>query len=156
MDDVSIERAGPDDLEALLPLVAAYHAFERVDASDAQRRRAIGTLLSDPSLGFVLRVEQTGRVVGYLAVCFGYSIEFGGRDAFVDELFLEPAARGRGIGALALERATRLARDEGALALHLEVERGNEAAQRTYERHGFSARPGFYLMSLRLDDPSNA
>ena len=35
-----------------------------------------------------IRLEAAGKAVGYAAVTFGYSLEFGGRDAFLDEFFL--------------------------------------------------------------------
>ncbi len=135
-----IRKAVPDDLEALLPLVAAYHDFEDVGSSADGRRRAVAPLLNDPSLGAVWCIEGPQGLVGYLALCFGYSIEFGGRDAFVDEFFILPEARGQGLGGRLLEEVKAAAAGEGILALHLEVERRNEAAQRIYARHGFQSR----------------
>jgi hypothetical protein len=85
MDEVLIRPAGVQDVEVLLPLVAAYHSFEKVTLTEPERRRALADLLADPALGFVLRLDVGGMAAGYAAVCFGYSIEFGGRDAFLDE-----------------------------------------------------------------------
>ena len=152
MDDYVQRKALPDDLEALLPLVAAYHDFDEVDSKPEVRHRAVETLLNDPSLGTVWCLEGPQGLVGYLAVCLGYSIEFGGRDGFVDEFFLLPEARGRGLGGRMLEEVKAAAAADGILALHLEVERRNEGAQRIYARHGFQSRSRFGLMSIRLDN----
>jgi len=89
-----------------------------------------------PMKSFVLRKALAGD----LALCFGYSIEFGGRAAFVDEFFILPEARGRGLGGRLLEEVKAAAAAEGILALHLDVARQNEAAQRIYTRHGFQSR----------------
>ena len=104
MDEVLIRRAGAQDLDALLPLVAAYHSFEKVTLSEPERRRAVADLLADPALGLVLRLDVGGMVAGYAALCFGYSIEFGGRDAFLDELYLLPKVRRYGLGARLLAK----------------------------------------------------
>jgi ribosomal protein S18 acetylase RimI-like enzyme len=55
----------------------------------------------------------------------------------VDDLYLVPAQRGRGLGRAALERVEAAARELGVRALHLEVERENESARELYRRRGF-------------------
>ena len=72
---------------------------------EAVSRRALATLLDDDTLGGVWVLEDEQGVAGYLAVTLGYSLEYGGRDAFIDELYLAARARGRGAGRAALELA---------------------------------------------------
>jgi ribosomal protein S18 acetylase RimI-like enzyme len=150
MNDIRIRQAGAHDLEVLLPLVAAYHAFEKVTLSEAQRRRTVADLLADPTLGLVLRLDVSGAAAGYAAVCFGYSIEFGGRDAFLDELYLVPEVRHLGLGTRLLAEAKRHPAASGVRALHLEVDPDNAVAQRLYALNGFELRGGFKMMSVRL------
>ena len=149
-ETIRLREAGPADLEALLPLVCDYHAFEEFDLSDAEREAVLQPLLDEPSLGQVWLLECGPEAVGYVALCFGYSIEFQGRDAFIDELYIRPAWRGRGLGRLALEEACRRARDAGVRALHLEVANDNDRALRLYAALGFEDRPRFHLMSRKL------
>jgi ribosomal protein S18 acetylase RimI-like enzyme len=113
-------------------------------------RRALGALIEDERFGWAWVMEDPGPV-GYVVVTIGYSIEFGGRDAFVDELFVSAEARGRGLGTRALEIAAEACRAAGIVALHLEVDRGNTAAQRLYRRHGFVDHDR-YLMTRRFSD----
>jgi ribosomal protein S18 acetylase RimI-like enzyme len=149
---IELEVAGAAQLAALLPLVRGYHEFERVTMSDAERAAALAPLLEPgSSLGRVWLVRQGDEVVGYAALTFGYSIEFRGRDAFVDELFLVAQARGRGIGSAVLDRVKAHAAALGLVALHLEVARDNLQARRLYERWGFAAREQFHMMSCCLD-----
>lgn len=149
-EPVLLREAGPADLEALLPLVRDYHAFEQVDLSDAERAAVLRPLLEDRALGQVWLLECGLEAVGYVALCFGYSIEFQGRDAFVDELYVRPPWRGRGLGRRALEEACRRARDAGVRALHLEVANDNERAMRLYAALGFDNRTRFHMMSRKL------
>jgi len=149
--DTVLEIAHESHLDALLPLVRAYHEFERIRMSDAERVAAVRPLLQPgASLGRIWLVRQLGEVVGYAALCFGYSIEFRGRDAFVDELFIVEQARGRGLGSRLLERMKVEAARLGIVALHLEVARSNNAARRFYESTGFRARERYCLMSCDI------
>ena len=138
------------DLPCLLPLVRAYHAFEGIELNDTRRRATLAALLADPTLGRVWLIESDRTVVGYVALTCGYSIEFGGRDGFVDELFIVEAARGRGCGSAVLAQVSTLAATLGIRALHLEVAHDNPRARRLYEHAGFVARDHFQWMSMRL------
>lgn len=89
-------------------------------------------------------------MIGYVAISFGFSIEFGGRDAFIDEIFVSSEYRGSGYGreALALMKAE-VARHD-IKALHLEVTRTNKRAQQLYRSLGFSEREKYFLMSTEI------
>jgi hypothetical protein len=80
--EIILELAGPAQLEELLPLVAAYHALEEVEVSAEQRRNSVGKLLHDKNLGELWLVRKLDNVIGYIAICYSYSIEFGGRRIF--------------------------------------------------------------------------
>lgn len=150
---MKLRPATPEDTGTLLPLMRAYHEFEGIEATDAERRATIEPLLAEQeNLGRVWLIETSGVTAGYIALCYGYSIEFGGRDAFVDEFFIVEAERGRGLGRRALEQVKREAARAGVRALHLEVARGNTAAKRFYGKAGFQSRERFHLMSCRLGD----
>ena len=150
ISDIAVELAGPTQLEELLPLVAAYHAFEEVGSSLEQRRSSVTKLLKDKSLGEIWLIRKPGALIGYIAICYSYSIEFGGRDAFIDEFYIEAAERGKGIGSNVLVEVGALLRERDIVALHLEVDRTNERAKSAYARAGFSCRDKYHVMSLVL------
>lgn len=147
---LALQVATPDDLGTLLPLVRAYHDFEGVGLDDRTRESVIRPLLGESDLGHVYLVREGGEVAGYVVLCFGYSIEFAGRDAFVDELFIAEGRRGRGLGRRVLDLVIEEARQLGVRALHLEVARSNQRARTLYASLGFALREGFHLMSRRL------
>ena len=148
--DITLELAGPAQLEELLPLVAAYHAFEEVETSAEQRRSSVAKLLLDKSLGEIWLVRKLDNVIGYIAICYSYSIEFGGRDAFIDEFYVGASERGMGIGGRVLKEIAALLRARGIVAIHLEVDGQNERARTAYARAGFSSREKYHVMSLVL------
>ncbi len=145
-----LELAGPVQLEELLPLVEAYHAFEEVETSAEQRKIAVSKLLQDKNLGEIWLVRNMDNLIGYIAVCYSYSIEFGGRDAFVDEFYIDASERGMGIGGRVLKEIAALMRARGIVAIHLEVDGLNERAKAAYARAGFSSREKYHVMSLAL------
>lgn len=140
----AIKRATTDDRPRLIELMARFYAEEGYPFKRQATRRALAQLLEDERLGAVWTFRRQEEVVGYLVVTFGFSLEFGGRDAFVDELFVLEEHRGQGFGSRALRLAATHCRRWGVAALHLEIEDGNDRAEALY------ARKGFKLHSRRL------
>ena len=147
--DIDFAEAGPGDFDALVGMMREFYAHERMEFAEGAARRALAELCGDGRLGRVRLIREGAEVVGYLVLTFGYSLEFGGRDAFVDELFVREAWRGRGAGRLALEHAAEVCRAEGVRALHLEVDHVNPRAQALYRKAGFRHHAR-HLMTKRL------
>ncbi len=140
-----LHLAGADDLDRLLPMVTRYHAHEGVEMSDDDRAAALAPLLNGSPLGAIWFIGPKMAPVGYVAVSFGWSIEMGGMDAFIGELWIREKVRGRGMGSEALAALIPALEEAGVKALHLEVADGNPA-ERIYKRAGFKRR-AFTLMT---------
>jgi GNAT superfamily N-acetyltransferase len=147
--DSLLRLAGKDDLDRITAMLADFYAEEGYPIDHAEIGTVIGRLIDDPQLGRLWLISDGGRVVGYIAVCFGYSLEYHGRDAFVDDFYLVPEARGKGLGNRVLELVEPACRDLGVRMLHLEVERDNPAAQALYRKRGFQDHDRF-MLSKRL------
>lgn len=143
----SLTLAAPEHLETLLPLVAANQAEDGIERTDEARRAAVLPLLEGSPHGAIYLIGPPRAPIGYIAVSFGWSLEFGGLDGFVDALYIRRAVRGRGIATDVLLALPRALAQAGLRALHLEVGRGNEVAQKLYLRTGFKAREGHHLMT---------
>ena len=143
----SLHLAQPDDIEKLLPLVAAYHAFEGIEQSDDARRTALAPLLNGTPHGVAYLVGPRKAPVGYIVVSFGFSVELGGLDGFIDEFFIREKVRGRGMGTDVLLTLLPALESHGLKALHLEVSRDNDSARRLYTRAGFKPRESYHLMT---------
>jgi ribosomal protein S18 acetylase RimI-like enzyme len=145
---VRLRRATPDDLDAILPRTRALNAEEGIEIDDAALEAALRRLLADPGLGGCWIIERggaaTGDAIGYAIVTFGYDLEFGGRDAYLTELWIDPAARGGGAGSAALALLAGELRALEVRALHLLVRPENPAV-RLYARAGFEASPRVFM-----------
>ncbi len=75
--------------------------------------------------------------IGHVVVTFRLSMEFGGTDAFIDDLFVRQRHRRRGAGRIALEAAFAECRRRGVLAIHVETGADNVAAKSLYRYFGF-------------------
>ena len=143
-----LRPAGIDDLAAVLPRTLALNAHEGIAVDPRALEAALERLLRDPGIGGVWLIERDGAAIGYAIVTFGYDLEFAGRDAFLTELWIDPAARGTGAGGAALALLDPELRALGVHALHLQV-RPDNPAFRLYERSGFVAVPRV-IMTRRL------
>lgn len=126
--------------------MALIEEFNRVDPhahDDARIRGALLPLLDDSSLGVVLVVDDDDDLQGYAVLTWGYSLESGGIEALVDEIFV--ADRNRGIGAGLLAACVEAARENGARVMFLETERTNERVRGFYARHGFTADDSIWM-----------
>ncbi|MDX1516984.1 MAG: GNAT family N-acetyltransferase [Woeseiaceae bacterium] len=147
----SIRDAKSADRDSIVSLMARYYAEDGYPFDRIAAERAVADLTRDASLGCLWVVEQHGEIVGYLAVTLGFSLEYRGRDAFVDELYLDAAVRGQGLGRRLLDVATAYCRDAGVSAMHLEVETHRQAAMKLYEQAGFETHDRV-LMTRFLDE----
>jgi len=142
-----LRRATVEDLPQLLVLVAEYcEADEHV--YDAERARAaLLPLLADDTHGqvWVIEVEgeRAGAIGGYIVTAWSWSLESGGRECLVDELYVRERRRGHG-RALVVE-ALDAARTHGCRVAYLETEAQNEGARAFYRALGFEPEPSIWL-----------
>lgn len=145
-----LHLAGPGDLDRLMPLTAAFCSEMGIDNDPAHREAALMPLLEGCPHGAVYLIGPQRAPVGYIILSFGWSLEFGGMDGFVDELYIRPAVRGRGMATDVLYSLPRALKDAGLKALHLEVKRDDDTAQGLYRKAHFDLRDGYVLMSRKL------
>ncbi len=133
------------DLTVLLELVQVFHENESLPFNETIDRDVLRHFLTDASLGQAWFIQQEDEVIGYIILTLGFSLEYRGRDAFVDEFYLQPQYRGQGIGTQMLAFAEEACRVLGVQALHLEVDFENLKAQRLYGRVGYQRKDRFLM-----------
>lgn len=135
-----LHLANAGDIEQLLPLVAAFHAEKDTDTASVDPRDAVLPLLDGSPHGAIWLIGPRRAPVGYVAVSFGWSLEYGGVRAMVDEIYVRHAVRGRGMGFEALNGIALALGTGGVQVLCLEVERDDARALRFYSRARFVPR----------------
>jgi GNAT superfamily N-acetyltransferase len=147
--NIAFERVDQGNLETFLEFVEQYYAFDGIAFEREVVRRAALELQQTPAFGAAWLIADGDRFVGHFVLALGFDFEFGGRQATVTELFVEPAARGRGVGRATLAFVETTLLGLGIHALELQVERDNHEALAFYERLGLE-RHDRIPMSKRL------
>jgi len=147
MESIAIRSAGASDQARVVELLWRQLEDHSLHPPRDAFERAVAHLLSRPDLGRILVAAVDDEIVGVAQISFAFALEHGGRSAWLDELYVEPAQRQKGIGEALLRSACQLAQALGAHAVDLEVEPGHPQAFRLYERHGFAKheRQRFFL-----------
>jgi GNAT superfamily N-acetyltransferase len=128
--------ATPADTAALVDLLAAQLRDHGLAAAGEQVRRGVETAFA---MGATLLVAvEEGGPVGVLLANRIASVEHGGAVLYIEELFVEPSSRRRGIARALIERLISDARSAGVRALELEIDAGHEPARALYRRLGFA------------------
>ena len=144
-NDPQFREANECDAEVLLNFMQAYYAFDGHGFERDKARTALLGLLRDSRFGRAWLVLDGNAPVGYIILCFGYSLEWLGRDAFLDELYLREEYRGRGWGRKTIAFIEEAARAEGIRTLHLEVVKRNARALTIYKKMGFEEHASTFL-----------
>jgi ribosomal protein S18 acetylase RimI-like enzyme len=134
----ALRPARPGDEDGLLALMSEFYVHERIVLDELAARGALSALLADPALGRVWWIGDAHEPAGYMVVTLGFSLEFAGRFALLDELYVREGFRRGGIGARAVEEAAAACAEWGLRALRLEVAWENDGAQSLYRRLGFA------------------
>jgi GNAT superfamily N-acetyltransferase len=139
------------DVPALLPLIEQYWIFEDVASFDAARiTNELQRFCADPALGSGWIAAVSGQAVGYLLAVYVFSLEHLGLTAEIDEFFILPSARGKGLGDELLELAEAEFIRRGCTNVALQLGKGNDSARVFYRAHGYDERAGFELLDKML------
>jgi GNAT superfamily N-acetyltransferase len=149
-DEPVFRLATEADADQLLAFMRDYYAFDGRGFDRSGARTALIHLLREPAFGLVWLICDGKAAVGYAALCFGYSLEYLGRYAYLDEFFLLPTHRGRGWGRRALTFVEDEARKRGVRSIHLEVVRTNTGAGELYRKAGYVDH-SHYLMTKWIE-----
>ncbi len=133
----SFRLATEDDATLLLELMREYYAYDGHAFDPPKARLALLAFLREPSFGRAWLICEGSTPVGYIVLTLGYSLEYLGRDAFIDEFYLRESHRGRGWGSRALSFIESEARRFDVRSIHLEVVRQNTAAKEVYRKSGY-------------------
>jgi GNAT superfamily N-acetyltransferase len=149
-----MKRASPNDVQQLVEMMDEFYAEGGYALNHQRATEAFATLLADDRLGYVWFIQANGQDVGYVLLTLCYSMEYGGPNAFVDDLFVRLPFRHAGLGTAALTELRVFCAERGVRAIHVETGRTNIAAQTVYHRVGFMDTDR-QLLALKLANPTH-
>lgn len=147
----SISRATLDDLDAVAPLFDGYRVFYERDSDPALARAFIEERLRrGESVIFIARDDANHAALGFTQLYPMFSSVSARRIWVLNDLFVAPTARQRGVARALMDRARGFAKETGALRLILETAEDNRAAQALYESLGYVCESGERHYALEL------
>lgn len=133
-----IDPARPEDLADLVALLGAQFAEHAIELEPEALQGGLLGLLDTPGRGAVLVArDDAGAAVGIACLSYIWTLEHGGRSAWLDELYVAPTHREHGVGTRLLRAACAFAIAQGCAAIDLEVDADHARVERLYEREGF-------------------
>ncbi len=145
MTTTTLWDATADDIVTVADFVRDFYALDDTPYDRDNVVRVLSDIVGDATLGRVWLIMVDGDPAGYLVLTFGYSLEYRGRDCFIDELFIVQRHRGGGVGTAVIGLVADAAQSLRVHAIHLEVDRENYHAQALYRKTGFGGPERFLL-----------
>jgi GNAT superfamily N-acetyltransferase len=149
----TLHTVGDGDLDELLPLMRDYCEFYEVAPTDEDLLAMARALIADPHGEGVqiLARDADGRAVGFATVFWTWSTLRAARVGVMNDLFVDPDARGGGIAEALITECVERCRKRGASSLGWQTATDNRRAQAVYERVG-AEREQWVDYSLEVDD----
>jgi GNAT superfamily N-acetyltransferase len=136
--NVLFQLLSEEEVPVLLEMMREFYAGQEMRFDTATARSTIGKVLHDRKYGEIYLIFRGAELAGYFALTFCFSLEFHGRFALLDELYLREPFRRLKLGQGVVGFAEGICRREGIAALRLEVGRENIPAQALYRSSGFA------------------
>ncbi len=155
-------QAQPDEAEAVARLIVGFRDHMGKDwPSDNAMLAGVERLMEDPGTVYLLAAaDQDWPPGGVVQLRFRHSLWTAAPDCWLEDLYVDPGSRRRGVGEALVRVALEVAAARGARRVELDTSEDNEAARALYARHGFSesskggARDLFLGVKVVATEPS--
>ena len=136
-EEPRVEPISAEQLEPLLPLIAAYQRFYEAKEIDEERNRAFFSRFLAPSEdGMLLGARRGGDLLGYACLYWSFTSIVPAETVLMNDLYVVESARGQGVGRALIEASAAVGRERGAQRLEWATAPDNAAAQRLYDTTG--------------------
>ena len=150
-----MRRALPGDIATLVALMAQFYAESHYGLDRELAEKAFAAILSDERLGYVWLIDDEAKVAGYIVLTLRFGMEYGGLMACVDDLFVVPHSRNKGLAKAALVQVRDFCKSIDVRAITVEVSHSNGSAQTVYRRLGLAEARDCQLLALALASPAH-
>jgi len=142
------------DIEIITQMMQDFYAIDNYPMDVEVAKTLFQEFISNEHLGKSWLIYSENEIVGYFILTFVFSFEYGGKIAFIDELYIKEMDRGKGIGKKALLFIQQEVLKLSLKLLYLEVEPHNENAQKLYLAHDFELH-NRKLMKFKITNQTN-
>jgi ribosomal protein S18 acetylase RimI-like enzyme len=150
---ITTRNATLNDIPTLVDLMQEFYAGSNYPLDRDWASASFSALLQDDSLGAAWLAFDDSELAGYVVLTVKFGMEYGGLDAFIDDLFIRSSYRRRGLGRELLKALIDECKRRKVQAVHVEAGHDNVAAKGLY--HSYGPKPyndGRQMLTVRLDD----
>jgi ribosomal protein S18 acetylase RimI-like enzyme len=145
-----LRQASSKEIPILLGFIKSYYKLESIVFFEDKVYKALIELINSNNIGRVWLIYLNNKAIGYIVLCFSYSLVSFGQDGMIDEFYIDDEYRKKGISTQILNIVMKNSKKLGLNCLYLEISKNNIAAQTLYEKLNFKVRDNYFLMKLDL------
>lgn len=125
------------DIDMIAAMRYDFYAIDGHQIDIAETKKLFAEFIENQNLGKAWLILLGNEIIGFVILTFVFSFEYGGKIAFIDELYLSENARGKGIGKQTMAFIDTESRKMDLKLLYLEVDEYNVNAKKLYLSAGF-------------------
>lgn len=148
--EIRITQYTEEDKLDVLEMMGLFSEIDGYHFDPIIREENLLEFISNRSLGRLYLIKDKHLNLGYIVLAFGFSFEYKGRDAFIDEFFIKEGYRNKVIGHLAMDFVVSESKRLNVNVVHLEVEMQNVNANKLYFNKGYQSN-GRKLLSKEIE-----
>ncbi len=134
-----ISPPSQNEISLIVDLLKRQFEEHQIEISIFQLTAPVDAMQADPRLGFFILARLGTHVVGVACVSYCWTLEHGGKSAWLDELYVLPEYRSQGFGSALIDAVVQEAIAQGCAAIDLEVDIEHRQAEQLYQRYGFES-----------------
>ncbi len=140
---IDIRKATTSDIPILATLLGYLFEQEKEFSANIEKQTTgLEMIISEPATGELLVAQDAdGTIIGMVSLLYTVSTALGGRVALMEDMVIHPDHRNQGHGSLLVGAAVALAKEHGCKRITLLTDFDDLAAERFYQKHGFSLSP---------------
>lgn len=134
---MNVKKVGLEDLDLLAPLFDGYMVFYRQTSNLEKHRAFLSDRIKNREAEIFIAVDEDNEGMGFTLLYPSFSSVSQARVFTLNDLYVNPNHRNKGVATGLMSSALKFAKSEGAVRVHLETEVSNKNAQRLYEKEGW-------------------
>jgi len=151
--EVAVRAAMAEDVTSLVLLMQEFYAESGYQLDSQWATTSFVALLSEPDWGCIWLAHSGGQPIGHLVLSVRYTMEHGGLSGYVDDLFVRPSFRRKGVAHALLHALFEDCHARGCRSVQVEVDSANAAALGLYAKFGLIPHDdGRLLLAVALPD----
>ena len=137
MNNLELISVSENHFSEIVQMMEDFYAIDGYPFDIDAKKVVIQTLIQNEDLGKLWLIKIDEKTAGYVCLTYGFSLEYGGKTALLDELFLKSDFRKQGLGQKIITYIENYLKKTEVKSLQLEVESHNENAKKLYFNNGF-------------------